>query len=127
MSTPTSTKEIRQKARIDLSVAVRVEHQSRLQEFYSRNLSSGGIFLEVAGNPPAIGSKLTLNFEVPALARAFSVEAEVMHHHAFETMDEKFSRKILKHGIGLRFLSLTKRDQDLIHQYVSGKDLRVST
>ncbi len=112
--------------RTNLRVAVKVEHKSRLQEFYSRNLSSGGIFLEVEKKLPAIGSKLKLKFEVPGLRKAIMAEAEVLHHHSYETMNEKmeaFTRK----GMGLRFLNLSEQDEALINEYITGKELHVSS
>ncbi len=114
----------RSSARLDLRVAVQVGNQSRLQQFYSRNLSSGGIFIEVAGDLPVIGTKLSLNFDVPGLKQSFQVEAEVLHHHHYETMDDQF-RKTERTGIGLRFLNLSPEHKGLIEKYISGKGVIV--
>ena len=119
------TNQPKRNPRADFRVAVGVEHESRLQKFYSRNLSSGGIFLEVAGKPPAIGSKLKITFEVAELSRTISAEAQVIHHHPYEEMDDNL-KTVKKTGIGLRFLKLEPKDQELINDYVKGKDLRVT-
>jgi hypothetical protein len=116
----------RVQTRINLKVAVRVQHHSRLQEFYSRNLSSGGIFLELPSRPPPVGTEMTLTFQVPVINRTFTVKGEIMHQHIFETTDATFKRKVLRYGIGLRFVDLTDQDQKLIQEYVSGKDLHVN-
>jgi uncharacterized protein (TIGR02266 family) len=115
----------RTNARIDLKIAVKVQHLSRLQQFYSQNLSRGGIFLEVPGKPPSIGAKLRLQFEVPGMKKPVTVDAEVVHQHTFQTLDENVRKKVAKHGIGLRFLNLTKEDEALIEQHITGKDLSV--
>lgn len=105
---------------------MRVKNQSRLQEFYSRNLSSGGIYLEIPNDPPAVGSKLTLTFEIPGLGKSFSADAEVVHQHSFESMDENFTNTA-RHGVGLRFINLRGEDEKLIQKFITGKDLRVSS
>lgn len=107
-----------------MRIAVQAEHQSRLQQFYSRNLSSGGIYVEVEGSLPAIGTKMKLTFEVPKLGRSIQAEAEVLHHHQFQDLDKDLN-STPKHGMGLRFVNLSKSDEALIHKYISGKDLHV--
>jgi c-di-GMP-binding flagellar brake protein YcgR len=118
------TKEKRVQPRVDFRVEVRVELESRLQQFYSRNLSPGGIFLEVEGTPPPIGSTLKLSFDVPSLNRSVEVDAEVLHHHRFDDMDGDM-HKFKKSGIGLKFTNLKTEDEKLISQFVRGKDLHV--
>ena len=112
--------------RIDFRVSVQVEAQSRLQQFYSRNLSSGGIYLEVTGEPPAIGSQLQLKFDIPQAKKTLTAQAEVVHHHKFEEMDQDLE-KTARTGIGLKFLKLSKNDENVISQFVTGKGLRVSS
>lgn len=124
MALPMDTTSRRTQPRKDIRVSVRVEQASRLQQFHSRNLSSGGIYLEVKGDVPAIGTKLRLNFEVPGLNRTIEAEAEVIYHHNFESMDEKMETA-QKMGIGLKFLSLKGGDREMIEKYVTGKDLHV--
>jgi c-di-GMP-binding flagellar brake protein YcgR len=119
------TKEVRRaQTRVDFKVAVSVERESRLQQFYSRNLSSGGIFLEIAGEPPPVGSKLKLAFEVPEPKKTIRVEAEVVHHHLFDSLDAKM-RKMKCTGIGLKFLNIGPDDQKMITQFITGKDVSV--
>lgn len=112
---------------MDFNVAVSVENQSHLQEFYSRNLSSGGIFLEVPGNPPPIGAKVKLRFTISPIERSFSVQAQVIHHHHYKSMNEKLSKTEAHHGIGLEFLDLSAQDQELIESYITGRALHVSS
>lgn len=111
--------------RIDFDVEVQVQHLSRLQAFYAKNLSRGGIFLEVPGKPPAIGSKLRLQFAIHELQKTFKVDAEVVHMHTFQVLDESLRKKVAKHGIGLRFLNLGPEDEAMIQKYITGKDLNV--
>lgn len=112
--------------RIDFNVEVRVQLMSRLQQFYAKNLSRGGIFLEVPGKPPRIGSKLRLQFGIAELGKTFSVDAEVVHMHTFQALDENLKKKVARHGIGLRFLNLTPEDEETIQKYITGKDLSVN-
>lgn len=119
-------KNLRKNPRADLRIAVQVEQQSRLQQFYSRNLSSGGIFLEFEGDAPSIGSKFNLSFDVPGLTKKITVEAEVIHQHAYESMDAEM-RKHKKTGVGFRFLKISPKDQKLISEYITGKGLHVES
>lgn len=111
--------------RIDFQVAVKVQHLSLLQQFYSKNLSRSGIFLQVPGKPPPIGAKLRLQFSIPDLKKTVTVDAEVIHQHTFQTLDENLRKKVAKHGVGLRFLNLNPEDQELILKYVTGRELSV--
>ncbi|MFH1017492.1 MAG: PilZ domain-containing protein [Pseudomonadota bacterium] len=117
-------KEARGDPRIDFRVAVNVQQESRLQHFYSSNLSSGGIFLEIEGDQPPVGSKLTLEFNVPLPKKLIKVSAEVVHHHVFDSLDDQM-QKVKRGGIGLKFLDLNPEDQKLISQFITGKDLHV--
>ncbi len=118
-------KEKRQgEPRIDFRVAVNVQQASRLQQFYSRNLSRGGIFLEIPGDSPPVGATLNLEFQVPDPKTEIQVSAEVVHHHVFDALDDQM-RKVQRAGIGLKFLNLNPEDQQLISRFVTGKDLHV--
>jgi uncharacterized protein (TIGR02266 family) len=110
--------------RVDLRVSVQVEQPSRLQTYYSRNLSSGGIYIELNEPPPPLGTKLKLTFEVPGLGKPIQAEAEVLHHHVYETMSEQM-QKVKGYGMGLKFSDLSSKDEKLISQYVAGKGLHV--
>ena len=112
------------KPRADFRVSVSVEDQSRLQQFYSRNLSSGGIYLEISTEPPPIGSELRISFEIPNRKRSITTDAVVIHHHNYQALDNDF-RNVSRFGIGLKFLALSKDDQKLIEEFVKGKELHV--
>ena len=118
-------KEMRRgQPRADFRVAVRAKLQSRLQQFYSRNLSSGGIFLEIHGDPPPVGSKLKLTFDVPTPKKTIRVDAQVVHHHVFDSLDKQM-RNMKCTGIGLKFLNLNSLDQKMIAEFVTGRDVSV--
>jgi c-di-GMP-binding flagellar brake protein YcgR len=112
--------------RIDFNVEVRVQLMSRLQAFYAKNLSRGGIFLEVPSKPPAIGTKLRIQFTIGELKKTFAVDAEVVHMHTFQAFDEQLKKKVARHGVGLRFLNLSPEDEEIIQKYITGKDLSVN-
>ncbi len=109
--------------RRDINVAVTTQSHSRLQEFYAKNISGGGIFLEMEESP-AMGERFKLAFTIPGKNEPLQVEAEVVRHHPIETMDADFNPKQIQ-GVGLRFTDLTAEQQQLIEQYVRGRGLSV--
>ena len=121
-----TTKNKRKNPRADLRVAVSVEQKSRLQQFYSKNLSTGGIYLELEGEAPTMGTKMNLTFEVPGLPKTIRVEAMVVHRLTFDSMDAEMQNQKLS-GIGLKFLNLSPTDRKLINEYVTGKGLHVES
>jgi len=117
-------KEVRKSPRVNLRIVVHVEQQSRLQQFFSKNLSSGGIFLEMGKDAPKVGAKLTIAFEVPGLDKKITAQAQVVHRFSIEEMDSEM-RQQTKMGIGLKFLNLSETDKKLISEYITGKGLHV--
>ena len=107
--------------RIEFTVSVDVQSESLLQKFHARNLSQGGIFLEVPGQPPPVGSHLTLSFDIPGMDKQISVKGKVMYVHRYQSFDG--SKEVSKKGIGIMFENLAEHDQMLIATYVSGKNV----
>lgn len=66
----------------------------------ARNISAGGMFIEMA-DPPPLGSVITVCF--PAGAEELRARGEVKHHYCFNYGDES-GEPALARGIGLRFL-----------------------
>ncbi len=120
-------KDTRLTPRAELKVNVNVERQSRLQEYYSKNISEGGIFLIVSGKePPLKGEVLTLTFKIPNLAKELQIEGQVIYIQNIETLNEKTGRTVKKQGIGIKFINLTSKDKKILSQYISGKDVSVA-
>jgi Tfp pilus assembly protein PilZ len=100
-----------------------VAHESHLQKFYSKNISEGGIFLEMDEFIP-IGNEVALAFAIPGVKKALKVTAKVVRHHKMSRMDEEFNQQEIK-GVGLSFINVNNDDRKLIEQYITGKGLAV--
>lgn len=109
--------------RRDFKVQVQVQHESQLQKFYSKNISSGGIFLQTEDLIP-IGNELQLSFSIPGRKQPLKVSAKVVRHHKMQGMDDNFNPTNIN-GIGLSFVNLSSEDQNTIDQYITGKGLAV--
>ena len=76
----------------------------------ARNLSAGGMFIEMS-DPLPIGAVVTVNFQIPDSHGVLAVRAEVKHHYSFNYNigdEPAFTR-----GIGLRFLEfLSDTDEE---------------
>ena len=77
----------------------------------ARNLSAGGMFVEMS-DPLPIGAVVTVNFQIPDSHGVLAVRSEVKHHYSFNYTigdDPAFTR-----GIGLRFLEfLSDTDEEI--------------
>ena len=114
-------KSTRKSDRVNLKIAVQLEHDSQLQRFYSQNISGGGIFLEVHTLIP-LDQEVNLSFNIPGQAKPMQLRAKVVRHHAMQTMDDDMNPKTVQ-GVGLAFVQLSPEDQKIIEQFVAGKGL----
>lgn len=97
---------------VHLSVEV-VEARSTIHMTVASDLSEGGMFIHEL-LPFEIGTNLVLDFQLPGEERKVHCSAEVAHKrdHFLEGMP---NRPI---GNGLRFLTLSKADRDLVLRYM---------
>jgi Tfp pilus assembly protein PilZ len=102
---------------------VETAHESRLQKFYSRNISRGGIFLEMHEVIP-VGKELHLIFNIPGRNQPLEVAARVVRHHQMSSMDENFNPTAVQ-GVGLSFVNLSEEDRHIIEQFITGKGLAI--
>jgi uncharacterized protein (TIGR02266 family) len=105
--------------RYAVSVRVKLQQKSQLQTFFSRNLSEGGMFLEVEELVP-VGRQIELQVEIPGQSEPLRIVAEVVHHHRFSDYDEEM-RPIKRKGMGLRFVSINPEQHALIARFVAGQ------
>ena len=83
--------------------------------FYSRNLSTGGIFLET-GLYLDEETKVNIEFTVPGHPKFISVEAEVAW-----TVPEDWDPRIHPPGMGLKFLKISEENKKIIESYIAMK------
>jgi c-di-GMP-binding flagellar brake protein YcgR len=86
-------------------LATQVEHAEGTQIGFSKDISVGGMFIELT-KPVPVGSRLNLLFHLDDEADAVRAEAEVLY-------------SVLKLGVGVRFLALNPADQSRIEAYVA--------
>lgn len=118
-----ANKQKRGAPRRDVKIAVEVAHESQLQKFFSKNLSEGGIFLEMEEFIP-LDNELHLAFSIPGFKKQIKLTAKVVRHHKMQSMDENFNPIEIK-GIGLAFVNVSEEDRVIIENYISGKGLSI--
>ena len=86
-------------------LATQVEHAEGTQIGFCKDISAGGMFIEV-GEPVPVGSRIQLLFHLDDDGDAIKAEAEVLY-------------AVLKLGVGVRFLALAARDLRRVEAYVA--------
>ncbi len=86
-------------------LAAQVEDPAGTQIGFSKDLSAGGMFIEVTKSVP-IGSRISLIFHLDDGGEAVKVEGEVLY-------------SVVKLGIGVRFLNLAPEYERRIEAYVA--------
>jgi Tfp pilus assembly protein PilZ len=87
-----------------------VEHAGRILEGTSRNLSLGGMFLNVDG-PVPLGARIQLSFSIPTQSRPIVAAARVRWTDG-------------KTGIGVQFDGLRPRDVFALQQLLASRPSR---
>ena len=80
---------------------------------YSRDLSSGGVYIET-DNPLSEGQTLNLRFSLPGVDKVFNVEGRVAW-----TNPPKARKKSVGPGMGVEFVDLEGPDRELLQGYVN--------
>lgn len=98
-------------ARVPLETDVHIHAGAHETWARSRNVSRGGIFLEVEGTAPEPSSEVTLSFELPEMSGgSIASTARVMWRNPVD--DGATS------GMGLRFLKLERSAAQTLHDFV---------
>ncbi len=108
----------RDSVRVEVHLSVQVvEARSTIHMTVASDLSAGGMFIHEL-LPFEIGTHLVLDFQLPGEERKVHCNAEVAHKrdHFLEGMP---NRPI---GNGLRFLSISRADQELIDSYIHARN-----
>lgn len=113
--------EKRAQKRVFISIDVDVVHESRLSKLYSRNLSKGGIYLK-ADEPLPVGEEVELSFYIKEIDKKINVKAVVVHSHSYETFEDETTLKT-HHGMGLKFVDISKEDQEVLDKFIIGKEM----
>jgi hypothetical protein len=71
----------------------------------ARNISAGGMFVEMA-DPLPLRSLVTIHFDVPEGGGEIAVRAEVQHHYCFNFGD--VDGPASTRGVGLRFVEFLR-------------------
>jgi Tfp pilus assembly protein PilZ len=93
--------------RIPTSLKVSFDSLEKMGSVLMRNLSRGGIFVEI-DPPPSIGTKLKLRIQVVDPPREIELDGEVASLHVGPRFE------VNQRGVGIRFSSLSPGDQSLV-------------
>jgi len=86
-------------------LATQVEHAEGTQIGFSKDISAGGMFIELT-KPVTVGSRVNLLFHLEDGGEAIKAEAEVLY-------------SVLKLGLGVRFIQVEPADLGRIESYVA--------
>jgi type IV pilus assembly protein PilZ len=106
--------ERRRSERTDYVVRVDYKTVDELFSEFARNINEGGLFVETE-QPPAVGSMVALEFQIPGGAEPIQVMGRVIRTSEGER-DEPL-------GMGIEFENLDGQSRDLINDLV--RNLRV--
>jgi len=107
----------RQAERHELEINVDFESESNFYTGLTQNISTGGIFLATHA-PKRVGDHVRLRFMLPGAPRPIEVDTEVRWlRHA-----SSLHRSDGPPGMGLRFLSLSAEDADVIQRFLDNRD-----
>jgi len=84
---------------------------------YAMNISSGGVFIEANGILPE-GTVLTIKFNLPNSAVVIYTHARV----AWVNDPDNIKKSSLPPGMGLQFLTLSKKDMHTIRKFLDSGD-----
>ena len=106
--------ERRRSDRIELIVRVDYKTVDELFSEFARNINEGGLFIETE-TPPAIGSEVALQFNIPGSEEPLQVMGRVVRKSPGDRGEPP--------GMGIEFENLDNQSQDLIDELV--RSLRV--
>ena len=95
--------------RIPTSLVVRFENLGEMGNVLMTNLSRGGIFVPTE-QPAKIGTELKLRIQVASPQREIVLVGEVVSRNIGPDFE------VRRRGMGIRFKSLSERDQDLVDE-----------
>jgi type IV pilus assembly protein PilZ len=106
--------ERRRSERTDYVVQVDYKTVDELFSEFARNINEGGLFVETE-TPPAVGSRVALQFRIPGSSEPIQVMGRVVRTSE-GVRDEPL-------GMGIEFENLDGQSRDLINELV--RNLRV--
>lgn len=109
---------VRTALRVDARLRVRFGQKQNLLTSYSVNLSTGGLFLEMAEPLPA-ETPLDLEFDLPDQGPLVSCRGRV----AWVNPPDRSRKKQFPPGMGIQFLNLTMEDMDKIRDFVKRQSI----
>jgi uncharacterized protein (TIGR02266 family) len=107
---PAAPSDQRGYPRLPVEIDITLESDSQFYAGFSENLSEGGIFVATHALRP-VGTRLDVAFTLPGVKEPLRVEGDVcwLRIHS-ETSD-------LPPGMGLRFVSLTSHDAEVVRAF----------
>ncbi len=110
-------KERRRHPRREMRLSASVRKGSKLQKYYTKNMSGGGLFLEV-DDPPPVGEHIEIELSVPGKTDPLLLKAEVVRHHSFYDLDEDMNQ-IEKKGVGVKFIDISDETRKAIEEILA--------
>ena len=104
---------------VKVQVFLRDEDVSGVVYFYSRNLSTGGIFLETELYLDE-GSIVDIEFTLPNYPKFIDIKAKIVW-----TVPDNWDPAIHPPGMGLEFIKLSEENKKIIENYIASKINRI--
>lgn len=103
----------RKEPRIQKTLSIAYKDRQSFVKAYTGNISSGGLFIK-AENPPNKGEKFLLKLQLPEMAEPLKIQCEVAWVRKQGEQAEGGPS-----GMGVRFLEMSKKDEQLLRQYIT--------
>jgi uncharacterized protein (TIGR02266 family) len=102
--------------RVNRQIEVTGNSEHQFFTGFSENISAGGLFVATYQTKP-IGSKFKISFSIPGIEHVFDSEVEVRW-----TREYNEDQPQTMPGMGVRFLSLTSRESEVLTELVQRID-----
>jgi uncharacterized protein (TIGR02266 family) len=104
----------REETRVIDTLTVSYKEKKSFINSYTGNLSSGGLFIKTE-NPLKEGEQFLLKLQLPGISNSLDIKCEV-------TWTRKKGKQKKSHppGMGVKFVEMTKKDNEFIKQYLKG-------
>lgn len=106
----------RAEPRVEKSLSLVYKDREAFFRAYTGNVSSGGLYIKTE-NPLSAGDQIFLKLQLPGVSEALHIKCEVVWARSQEE-----SRSDKPPGMGVKFIQISKKDHQLLRQYLSSID-----
>lgn len=104
--------ESRKEERVKKALALKYKDRQAFVKAYTENINTGGLFIKTE-KPFEVGEEFVLNLEIPAVEKGLQIKCQVAW-----TRNETEDPREEPIGMGIKFYDMTKRDTEILENYL---------